>query len=345
MNTSKRIMLCLTAGFVLSGLAWTPDGGSEKPEQSSRVSATPVKIWLTDLKVKGERWAGSSFLREEKFGEFECWLVNRNCKDQQTRKNEVVRWNQTREELLRLGDTNRARTHVEMTLPAFQPCALEIDRAVTNWMLNPSVKIYRIAGSEKGKRIRGAGWTVEELGGRSSLWLDAAGAALTLLEGSPLILHGTLDKTVTDKLGNGEYELEVSLDTRAAANLNVADTGTEACRFFFRIKAPETDSEKWWLEQKKFREAGGKGEWKTVLSLADDALKRYQSQVIVYWLWCWKGNALQSMGKDEEALAAFEEAWKHRWKAMEPHDEWPVTEPMRELRRKLKVKADINSAQ
>lgn len=337
MNTNKVIILCWTASFALSGFAQTVRGATdaEKQTATSHVSASPVRIWLADLKVKGERWTGGDFLREEKFGEFECKVVNQDCHDQQARRKGVVRWNQTREELLRRGDTNRASVYVETPLPTFPPCALKVNSAVTNWMLNPSVKIYRVAGIKEGKRVRGEGWPVDELGGKSALWPDGASALPDLLGGTPFILRGKLDKAVTDKLENGEYELEVSLDTAKATGLNVADTGVIACRFFFRIKPPENDGEKWWLESTKFHAAREKSDWKTVLSLANDALERYQSAEIIYKLWYYKGAALQKMGKDEEALAAYEEAWKHRWKNMEPFQEWPVTEPMYELRRKL----------
>jgi len=338
MKANKRIMLCLTAGFALLCLVQAPDvrANMEMPEQQpSCASATPVKIWLTNLNIKGERWTGGDFLREEKFGGFECNVVNRDCHDQQARRNEIVRWNQSREELLRRGDTNKASIYVEKPLPTFPPCALKIDSAVTNWMLNPSVKIYRVAGIREGKRVRGEGWTVEELGGKSALWLDGTGTPPALLGSVPLILRGILDKTVTDRLANGEYELEVSLDTKKATDLNVADTGMITSSFFFRIKSPENDGEKWWLERKKFHAAREKSDWKTVLSLANDALERYQSAEIIYRLWWYKGAAFQKMGKDEEALASYEEAWKRRWKGMEPHNEWPVTEPMFELRRKL----------
>ena len=337
MNTSKVIILCWTAGFALSVFAQTVNDSTdaEKQTATSRVRASPVKVVLTGLRMSGERRAGSSFLREEKFGEFECKVVNRDCHDQQARRNGVVRWNQTREELLRRGDTNKASIYVDTPLPTFPPCALKIDSAVTNWMLNPSVKIYRVAGIREGKRVRGEGWTVDELGGKAALWPDGAGALPDLLERAPFILRGKLDKTVTDKLENGEYELEVSLDTAKATGLNVADTGVIACRFFFRIKSPENEGEQWWLERKTFHAARDEGEWNTVLNLADDALKRYQSKEIIYRLWAYKGTALQEMGKDEKALVAYEEAWKHRWKNMEPFDEWSVTEPMYQLRRKL----------
>lgn len=322
---------------MLSGLAQVTGNSSdsEKQESAFRVSDSPVKIVLADLKVMGERRTGGDFLRDEKFGEFECRVLNWDYRDQKARRNGVVRWNQAREELLRIGDTNKASFYVEKPLPTFPPCALRIDCAVTNWILNPSVKIFRVAGIKDGKRFRGEGWTVEELGGEPTLWMDSTDVFPVLLENTPLILYGKLDKTVTDKLENGEYELEVSLDTAKATGRNVANTGVIACRFFFRIKSPENDGEKWWLERKKFQDAEGKGEWTAILSLSDDALKRYQSQVVIYWLWYWKGKAFQNSGKDEEALAAYEESWKHRWRTMEPHDEWPVTEPLRELRQKL----------
>jgi len=347
MNTNKRILLCLTAGFVLSGLAQTPGSRSEaeKPGQASRVSASPIKVALTGLRMTGERKAGSSFLREEKFGEFEFWFVNQNFKEQQARRNGVVRWNQTREELLQRGDTNKASIYVEKPLPTFPPCALKIDSAVTNWMLNPSVKIYRVAGIKEGKRVRGEGWTVEELGGKSALWPDGTGALPDLLEGSPFILHGKMDKPVTDKLENGEYELEVSLDTTKAMDLNVADTGMIESRFFFRIKSPETDSEKWWLARPVILEAEGKSDWTTVLSLTEDALKKYTSSISVE-IECLmhRGNALRNVDKDEEALMTYGEALRIGGRNLPYNIDASIRDAMYTLRQRLKKKGNKNVA-
>jgi len=347
MNTNKVIILCWTASFALSGFAQTVRGATdaEKQTATSHVSASPVRIWLADLKVKGERWTGGDFLRGEKFGEFECKVVNQDCHDQQARRKGVVRWNQTREELLQKGDTNKASVYVETPLPTFPPCALKIDRAVTNWMLNPSVKIYRVAGIKEGKRVRGEGWPVDELGGKSALWPDGAGALPDLLEGSPFILCGKLDKAVTDKLENGEYELEVSLDTAKATGLNVANTGVIACRFVFRIKSPETDSEKWWLARPVVLEAEGRSDWTTVLSLTEEALKKYTSSISVK-IECLmhRGNALRNVDKDEEALVTYDEALKIGGRNLPYNIDASIRESLYSLRRRLKEKENKNVA-
>lgn len=344
MNTRKRIILCWAAGFAMPFFVQTVDGSTdaERAGEASRVSASPVKVVLTGLRMSGERRAGSSFLREEKFGEFECKVVNQDCDDQQARRAGVVRWNQTREELLRRGDTNKASVYVEKPLPTFPPCALKVDSVITNWMLNPSVRIYRVAGIKEGKRVRGEGWTVEELGGKSALWPDGTGALPALLEDTPLLLHGKLDKTVTDKLENGEYELEVLLDTAKATGRNVADTGVIASRFFFRIKSPETDGEKWWLARPVILEAEGICDWTTVLSLTDDALKKYTSSISVK-IECLmhRGNALRNMGKDEEALVTYEEALKIG-RTLPYNIDASIRDAMYMLRRRLKEKGKEN---
>lgn len=346
MNTNKRSIVCRMVVFALSGLAQISNGqGAANPHDvAARVNVTPVRVAMGNLRVEGER-GDSAILREESFIRFQYAIENEEFKDQRAKEKQIVWWNQSREAFLKRGDTNNANRYPEKPIPVFQSCALKLDKAVFDWMLAPSIKIFRVLGRKDNKAVRGEGWSVDELGGMPALELSKISMSENFLEAKPLMIYGRLDKALINKLGIGTYECEISLDTKRATGLNVADTGNVSRRFIFRIKDAENEGEKWWLEQKKFREAGGKGEWKTVLSLADNALKRYQSQDIVYWLWCWKGNALQSMGKDEESLAAFEEAWKHRWKNMEPHDEWPVTEPMRELRRKLKEKADKNSAQ
>jgi hypothetical protein len=339
MNSKKRVFH-LQMTFVSLLVLAVNLRGQDNPQplkEAAGISSAPVEVEIFNVRVEGQRM-DSDILHEEDYVRFQYTIENRDYFRHKHRAEQKRQAQFDRVWISKPEPEQRSMRVSEIPLPPIPPCGLKIGQKLIDWALTPAIRIHRVTRGANGRPERGEGWSMEDLPHQPVLKISDFLYSPTVLEKDSLIVHGSFDRSLIGKLGDGEYEFEVSLDTRAVTNLNVAERGVITGKFIFRIKAATTDAEKWYLEKRVLSEASYRGDWETVFQKTDSALWKHQDTKGYPWeIWAFRANAFMETGKDEEALAIYEEIQRQCGRNF--FQPWvPVQELIADLRRKIRKK-------